>query len=183
MILNDNIIWKPVKSFEGYYEVSNTGLIKSLYRKDYYIRNGKKTYFTRKEQLLSQSPGIDGYINVVLQKKKKRYYYKIHQLILNTFSKDKKKTQINHKDGCKINNHINNLEYTTPKENMEHAIKNGLIKNAKGEQLSNLKNKDILDIRNLYNNQTLTQRKIAKKYNVSNNCIWHIVHNHTWRHI
>lgn len=105
-------MWKDIVGYEGLYWVSNLGNIKS-----------KKCQL---KPILNEK----GYCKVELSKKGKRKRYFIHRLVAihfieNTYSKE----QINHKDGCKTNNCVNNLEWCTNLENQRHAIKNGLVNN------------------------------------------------------
>ena len=111
-----------IPGFDGY-EISNLGNVKSLER---YIKIQDRTKFV-KERILRKAIGKRGYYVVLLKNKNKAYTKYIHRLIAETFIHnfyDKK--LINHKDGNKLNNSIDNLEWCTPKENLYHAVKTGL---------------------------------------------------------
>ena len=113
-------IWKDVKGFEGLYQVSNMGNVKSLGRKVY-------NYF-QKERIL-QPAKINGYLRVALFKDSHCKNYLVHRLVAEHFiTNPDNKPQINHKDGNKENNVWTNLEWTTASENQKHAFKNGLGK-------------------------------------------------------
>lgn len=113
-------IWKDVKGFEGLYQVSNMGNVKSLGRKVY-------NYF-QKERIL-QPAKINGYLRVALFKDSHCKNYLVHRLVAEHFiTNPDNKPQINHKDGNKENNVWTNLEWNTSKENNMHAFKNGLNK-------------------------------------------------------
>ena len=105
-------IWKDVKGYEGYYQISNYGRLKS-FKVD---GNGKILKLTNKN---------GDYFSVVLQGKgKERRSTRIHRLVAEAFIPNPdNKPQINHIDGNKQNNHINNLEWCTSKYNIAHAIK------------------------------------------------------------
>ena len=127
-------------------------------------------------------------VEVTIKGKRKRFC--LHKLLAETFIKNdnpKEKTQVNHKDGNKHNNKLDNLEWATPSENTKHAIKNGLHipyfskYHLKGEKsfASKLKNKDIRYIRE----SSKKGVKLAKKFNVSSACISRIRNNKDWKHI
>ena len=106
-------IWKDIKGYEGLYQVSNLGRVKSL---------------KNREKILN--PFSDNnYLNVDLFKNRKKKRYKIHRLVAITFIPNiDNKPEVNHIDGNKENNCISNLEWTTSSENMQHAFKMGLAK-------------------------------------------------------
>ena len=115
-------IWKDIKGYEGKYEISNFGRVKS------HLKIGTPTYY--KTPILS----TPGYYTVCLSKDGKvSYSVGIHRLVAEAFveNTDKTKTEVNHKDGNKLNNYYENLEWVTRKENNEHAIKSGLRKYVK----------------------------------------------------
>ena len=124
--------WKDVKGYEGYYQVSNTGQVRSVERTVTNSRSRRCKPFDRviKSQILRQykrpkEPGY--YLFVVLQKDHKRNYVCVHRLVAEAFiPNDNKKPFINHIDGDKSNNNVGNLEWVTQRENVDHAIKAGL---------------------------------------------------------
>ena len=123
-------IWKDIKDYEGMYQVSNLGNIRSL---DRYINQkgiSGKTYkrFIKGKQIMS-SKDLNGYLHVILHKNSKYKIFRIHQLVAQMFiSNPENKKQINHIDGNKQNNSVTNLEWVTIRENHIHAYKTGLHK-------------------------------------------------------
>ena len=119
-------IWKPIKDYEGLYEVSNLGNIKSVKRKAKNRGKGKRII---RERILK--PSMDrpnGYYQIKLSKNGKLKTFKIHKLVIEHFlNKISKGLVVNHIDGNKLNNNINNLEICTQKDNIRHAIDNNLI--------------------------------------------------------
>lgn len=104
--------WKDIKGYEGIYQVSNFGNIKSLYGK---------------EHLIKPFPRPNGYLGIMLYKNGKTHPRSIHRIVAETFiSNPEDKEQVNHINGIKTDNTTNNLEWCTRKENMAHSWKNGL---------------------------------------------------------
>ena len=115
-----NIEWKPIKDYEELYMVSNTGLVKRIR-----FINGKHNF--EKERLLKPTINKDGYMFVRLCKNGKSKNMRIHKLVANTFLGESK-LQVDHIDGNKQNNNLDNLEYVTPKENTKRAWGKGIAK-------------------------------------------------------
>lgn len=114
-------IWKEIKDYEGYYAVSNLGNVKSLERESW---NGK-VFWKQSEKLLKQNN--DGkYLGVTLSKNNKIKRIRVHQLVAQAFL-DKPnligRIEIDHIDGNKLNNNIDNLQYLTQRENTIKGIK------------------------------------------------------------
>ena len=128
----DNEIWKDIKGYEGLYQVSNLGRVKSLY-----VHNGTN------ERILKQDTEKFGYKRVLLYKGKNHKKYKVHRLVAEAFiPKPMGKNIVNHKDEDKSNNVVSNLEWCTQKYNINYgtrtkrAINNpnyikGVLKNKK----------------------------------------------------
>lgn len=103
-------IWKDVKGYEGRYQVSNLGRVKSLN----YLQKGK-------EQILKATK-IKGYLVVNLYKEGKAKIYTIHRLVAKTFIENPDNLpQVNHKDECKTNNIVDNLEWCSAKYNNNYG--------------------------------------------------------------
>ena len=147
--------WKDVEGYEGYYQASNLGRIKSISRKRYNKNGGKPGVL--KERILKQTKNGDGYYCVKLYKNGKSKSIKIHRIIADTFINNlKNDPEVNHKDGVKTNNKTSNLEWVTSKENVNHAYEMGLnpcMRDINIEKIIELSNKGY------YTNQ------IAKKMN------------------
>ena len=149
-------VWKDIEGYEGLYQVSTCGNIKSLPK---IRRNGTGTY-VQKERLLKPSNTSTGYKKVELCKDGKRKGFKVHRLVAIAFIPNPdNKPEVNHIDGNKINNNIDNLEWVTSSENTIHAYETGLS--------SNKKELDEAKVVELYNNGT-SKEEIAKMFDVSN---------------
>ena len=124
-------VWKDITGYEGLYQVSNLGRVKSLERtKD---NNGGKVKVN--ERIMKISSDQAGYNIICLTKNGKRKTHKIHRLVaLNFVPNPENKREVNHKDGNKSNNIYCNLEWSTRAENIRHAFATGLNG---GEHLKN----------------------------------------------
>ena len=136
----DNELWVDVSGFEGVYQVSNFGRIKSLKRESF--GDHKKSI---SEKLLKIRISIGGYGLVWLRSGNVGKGLSVHRLVCLSFipNLDNKK-EVNHKDGNKLNNHISNLEWVTPSENQIHAYSIGLRKNKKGSKYKAKQNIKVL---------------------------------------
>lgn len=107
-------IWKDVKGYEGIYQVSNMGRVKSL------ARSGNNR--TLKDRIMRQYVGKTGYMQVRLSKENKTRLLKVHRIVAEAFIDNPwQKPQVNHIDGNKTNNLVDNLEWNTSSENIKHA--------------------------------------------------------------
>lgn len=114
-------IWKDIPNFENY-KISNTGRIiaKARYSK---WRN-KNSYTYNKEKELKLTYDKDGYLKTALRDDLgKRHYFRVHRLVCITFLKNPNNYPVvNHKDGVKSNNHLNNLEWCSISQNTQHGF-------------------------------------------------------------
>lgn len=124
-------IWKDIKGYEGLYRVSNLGRVKSLKKRanfysGLYKEIKQRTY---KERIINLRKTNRGYMVVELYKNGIGKRFSIHRLVAENFIKNSNNLpQVNHIDGNKENNNINNLEWCTGSQNMKHAVKTGLFK-------------------------------------------------------
>lgn len=116
--------WKDVKDFEGFYQISNKGNIKSLERQ---VTGKLGSVRVLPEKLITPTDNGKGYLVVALYKNGKRYFKKIHRLVAEAFIPNPdNKSEVNHIDGNKSNNNYTNLEWSTTKENCRHRQDTGL---------------------------------------------------------
>lgn len=162
-------MFKDIPGYEGRYQASMCGQIKSLLTNTVLkLQKGTKGYLTIR---ISSSPG--------------NYKTKtVHRLVAKTWMGDSD-LFINHIDGNKLNNHVDNLEYCTKSENGKHAYKLGLQKSLKGSGhgSAKLNEFDVNRIRKLYSTGLITQKELGNVFNLSTQAIQKIVTNKTWNHI
>lgn len=122
-------IWKDIKGYEGLYQVSNLGRVKSLER---LAKSNNNNYRIVKEKFLKKYEDKDGYIKVSLNKNAKSKAYAVHRLIAESFiSNPNNYPCINHKDENKQNNNLENLEWCTVKYNNSYGTRLQKIKQKK----------------------------------------------------
>lgn len=180
-------IWKDIEGYEGFYSLSDSGIIYSEARQVTRIsRNGnpglrivggliKKPFISKK-----------GYKIVTLERDGIGKSFLVHRLVAELFIPNpENKPCVNHKDGNKLNNDVDNLEWCTYSENADHAYKTGLSKVRIGSEASYV----ILDelqvrcIKSLLKDKFLTHKQIAGYFNVCRQTISSISRNKIWKHI
>lgn len=178
-------IWKDIKGFEGYYEVSNKGNVKR--------KEGTSHLKIKKLKMILDK---DGYHRVNLKVKQKAFTKIVHRLVCEVFIPNpENKSQVNHINGIKGDNRLENLEWCTLSENRQHAydtgLQNGYSRRGCKNNFNKLSKEDVLNIRNEYSgdargfsskniSKMVTQNDLAKKYNVTRSCISHILNNKSW---
>ncbi|QDI90242.1 hypothetical protein EPH95_02860 [Salicibibacter halophilus] len=147
-------IWRDIDGYEKYYQVSNTGEVRS---KDREVYNGRGFRFS-KGRILNKSKTTTGYLKVDLRVNGRRKSVKVHRLVAKAFIENPgNKPNVNHIDGNPINNNADNLEWCTQKENMSHAHETGLV-NSNVSKYAN-------EIINEYKSDSDTNiRTLSKKY-------------------
>ena len=111
-------IWKDIPNYEGYYQVSNLGNVKSLAR---FVKHGKRKMFV-KERLLKTRKNKNGYLAIYPCKNGVSTAMDVHRIVGSAFIPNPNGyTDINHKDGNKENNIVGNLEWVTRSQNIKHA--------------------------------------------------------------
>lgn len=115
------IEWKPVKDYEGLYEVSSDGRVRSLDRLD---RLGRKVAGRIRRHSLAGR----GYPHMPLHKDQKQTGKYIHRLVAEAFLGPREGMEVNHINGDKTDNRVENLEWVTPSQNILHSLANGLTR-------------------------------------------------------
>ena len=165
-------VWKDVKGFEGLYQVSNLGNVKRLISERVFA-----------ERLIGRSIDRYGYVKRVLSKNGKNNHFTEHRLVAIAFiDNPENKATVNHINGIKTDNRVENLEWNTNNENHQHAINTGL-KDQKGikHHKCKLTEEQVREIREIGFSQT--RMSLSKKYGVSRTNILGIIRGNFWKHL
>lgn len=175
-------IWKPIPSYEGKYEVSNLGRVKSLARhRTICNRWGETRNYLYPEKMLRQADRGNGYLFVGLCSNSNVKYFSIHRLVLIAFQGEKKGMFACHNNGKKHDNCLENLRWDTPQNNTLDMHKHGTMISGEKHCRSNAKlnEADVLEI--LKDKRSSCQ--LSKLYGVCDQTILNVRNRKTWRHV
>ena len=168
--------WKNIPEFEGY-QISNIGRVRSIDR----FSGNRKGIIKGKE--LVQTSNKRRYLEVRLFKNNKSTAKVIHRLVANAFIPNpESKPQVNHIDGNKLNNRVDNLEWMSNSENQKHAYSLGLQPSRAGENNSKAKltDKDVTLLKELYNSGKSVV-EVSKSTNINLSLIRQIIYGRSWK--
>lgn len=169
--------WRSVVGYEGIYEVSDLGRIKSLEKTFWSVKNN--SFSVNKSFIRKQSFTKKLYLRLGLMLNFKQNPFLVHRLVAIAFIPNpENKPEINHKNGIKTHNFKMNLEWNTTKENVIHSFETGLSKRAKGEdnKSSKLSHQKAFEIRK----SNLKNKELANIYGVSISTIELVKSNKIW---
>lgn len=175
----DNEIWKDVVGYEGFYLVSNLGRLKTVTRKVNHKHSGT---ITKTEKLLSKNISNSGYEMKCLYKNSSTKSVLVHRLVAEAFIPNpENKPQVNHINGIKSDNRVENLEWNTRSENMRHSYAKGLSKCGIKHYKAKLTPLKVLAIKRLLRIKPKTNKyRLAEKVGVTNGVIYQIINGTTW---
>ena len=158
-------MWKVIPAFGGRYEASENGEIRHSLNKN--IRKARLNKYGYLQLNFSRNDGTG-----------KSDTVRIHRLIALTFIPNPNNLpEVNHINGIKTDNRVENLEWCTASANTKHAYKHGLASTYKGEEhpCAKFTNEQVRQIRKMYNEEHISQQKIADFFNVSQTTIGRII--------
>lgn len=165
-------IWKPVYGFEGKYEVSNHGRLKNVQEGAGHVTG----------RILKVGLSLAGYAQYTLGKYGGRHT--AHLLVMQAFVGPRPDgLEINHKNGIKTDNRLENLEYVSKSENCLHLTR--VLGERRGESHGNAKitEDDVREIRRLAVETTLTHAEIGARFDITNKNVGYIVRRQAWIHV
>lgn len=172
--------WKPVVGYEGYYEASDHGRVRSVDRQVEIMIRSKKTKMRFHAKMLTLDVCKIGYMRLGLSRDGTKKMHSVHRLVMAAFV-GVSSMDVNHKDGDKRNNHLSNLEYCTESENMVHRYRmlgqDGLLGSRNAASV--LEEEDIPAIRA----DKRKVKEIAADYGVTIQAIWAVKKRKTWAHV
>lgn len=173
--------WFDIPNWEGLYQVSNLCRIKSLPR---YRRCGLDSGYVTKEKIMAHVDDKQGYKIIRFSKDGIPKAMKVHRIIAETFIPNPfNKKEVNHINGIKFDNIVENLEWATSSENRLHAFDIGLQPKGNLHPCTKLSEQVVREIRMKYHKDNYGYKKIAKEYNVTPSNIQRIINRKTWNHI
>ena len=172
-------IWKDIPGVEGKYQISSLGRVKSVAR-SVTSSTGRVSFV--KECIRSLHVNHKGYLKVNLRYSIKDAF--VHRLVAIAFIDNPDGKQfVNHKDGNKQNNRVENLEWASAQENSTHAVSTGLMKHkGDGNPMSKLTEEKVKQIKRLHFMGSKI-KDLSSIFNVSWAAVYYIVNNKRWRHV
>ena len=172
---------KPIKGFEGLYEISDEGEVITLER-ELQTPTAKFTLTERKSKGYKDKKG---YMNFDFRRRGGKVV-RVHRLVAEAFIPNPNNyPQINHIDGDKTNNNVKNLEWCDNSMNQIHAFSNGLQKGNFQHPNSKLSYDDVLYIKNSYQKGVIGKgmKTLAKKFNISYSAIQQIIYGKSYKNV
>lgn len=162
--------WKDIRGFEGLYQISSSGIVKS-------IKGIKK-------RILVNAINSHGYFVVTLSKNGIRHTRGPHRLVAEAFIENSEnKPFVNHKNGIKTDNRVSNLEWCTPKENIIHAFENNLSQGLKGIKNGGNKLSEAEVIQMRLKRKDMKLGELASQFGVCKQTVSQICKRQRWKHI
>jgi len=176
--------WKAIIGYEGYYEVSNFGRIKSLARS--WVTGERFGVRTKEDTIAKPGSDVGGYLKYTFCVDKIKTYWSGHVLVAKYFCDNPDNYSIvNHLNSIRNDNFFKNLEWTTYSGNAIHGFKHGFRKGQKGEDnpQTKLTKEVVMEIKKLWEEKSLSQAAIGMRFNIRQSQVSRIVTGARWAHI
>ena len=171
-------IWVPVLGYEGIYEASNKGEVRSLV-----APTGSGVKFRGTPLILKPKTKRNGYLEVGLNKNKNKKMHYVHRIVLAAFTGiDIKNMEVGHIDADKTNNRISNLAWVFRSGNAKMSVQQGLMEKGGDRYNAKLTPAAVKDIRSNYSFRKTTQGFFANKYGVARATVGSVLKNRSWTH-
>lgn len=172
--------WKAVVGFEGFYEVSQMGNVRSLQRQIETSR-GVRTLNARR---MTPFANDKGYWKVAITKHGTEHWKCIHKLVAEAFLQNPLMLpEVDHIDGDKNNNGFSNLRWSSRLDNIRSAWNLGLYPSGAEINSAKLSEQQVREIRQLYSDHSTPVRTLAKLYGVGSSTIFRILHRTAWKRL
>lgn len=169
-------VWKPIIGFEGSYEISSYGNVKTLSKRVISAIHSSG-YRMTKEKALKKVLNKNGYLYITISKNNKAYGRSVHRLVaIHFIANPNNCPEVNHINTIKTDNHISNLEWNTSVQNTQHAFITG--HKASRVKLSIDK---IIKIRELHLSGKLSNKEIGNIYNIKGEAVRRVIIGETWK--
>lgn len=178
-------IWKAIEGLVGVAEVSNLGRVRTLDRTTIkkaanQFTSGEDLEVPTKGQLCTLQTKRNGYTQVAIRVPGKRYWKLVHRLVAIAFlERVEGRNEVNHKNGKKWDNRVDNVEWSTSSENQNHAVRTGLTANEEEHYKAKLTKAQVLVIID----EQGKHRDLAEKYGVSHSTIGLIKRRKVWKYV
>lgn len=182
-----NEVWNDVKNYEGLYLVSNFGRIKSL---DKTVKSGIFNNPLRfvPGKIMTPKPDKDGYLRIGLTSNFKKKIIPVHRIVAGAFLENPlNKPQVNHINGIKYDNLVENIEWATLSENRVHSyrtgLQNGLNRRGAKNNFVKLTKEQVIEIRRLYALSNVTQKELAVRFGITQGGVHNVVNFKSWNYL
>lgn len=173
---NGDEVWRDVVGYEGFYEVSSLGRVRSVYR---IVLRSNGSPMTIRERIV-RDRASKGYRVVTLVREGKFSHFTVHKLVMRAFVGARPHGyEVAHWDGCRSNNNLSNLRYATSKENEADKDRHGSRPVGEASHLAKLTAQVVRDIMDA----TGTQQSIADRYGISQTMVSRIKLRRNWVHL
>lgn len=175
-----NETWKDIKGYEGFYQISDYGSVKSLERM---VPHGESFQPVKERMLKPKAKTHSGHLEVGLSHAGRVKTFLVHSLVLETFGSPRPEGLVcRHLDGDPTNNHISNLCWGTQKENKDDQRDHGRMTEGEAHPRAVFTD-DLVRVIRRRHHEGVNVRRLAEDYHADFSTIWDIVHFRSWDHV